>query len=160
MVQELLSLSSEIGKLLTDESLTIASAESCTGGLIGHILTGVSGSSQYYLGGVIAYSNRIKEEILGVQSQTLVQHGAVSKETACEMAKGIRKIFEADIGVATTGIAGPTGGTPTKPVGLVWIGISTKPNTQAFEYHFKGSRNDVKTSTVKAILTRLLDQLK
>jgi PncC family amidohydrolase len=109
---------------------------------------------------VIAYSNRIKEEILGVQSQTLVQHGAVSKETACEMAKGIRKIFEADIGVATTGIAGPTGGTPTKPVGLVWIGISTKPNTQAFEYHFKGSRNDVKTSTVKAILTRLLDQLK
>ncbi|MDY6867892.1 MAG: CinA family protein [Chloroflexota bacterium] len=160
MVQELLSLSSEIGKLLTDESLTIASAESCTGGLIGHILTGVSGSSQYYLGGVIAYSNRIKEEILGVQSQTLLQHGAVSKETACEMAKGIRKIFEADIGVATTGIAGPTGGTPTKPVGLVWIGISTKPNTQAFEYHFKGSRNDVKTSTVKAILTRLLDQLK
>ncbi len=159
MEQDLLSLSSDIGQLLIENNLTIATAESCTGGLLGHYLTGVSGSSAYFLGGVIAYSNRIKEQMLGVQSQTLLQHGAVSEETACEMAAGIQKKFEADIGLSTTGIAGPTGGTPTKPVGLVWIGISTKTTTQAFECHFKGSRNEVKTGTVKEILTRLLDHL-
>jgi PncC family amidohydrolase len=159
MEHDLLSLSSDIGRLMTEKHLTIATAESCTGGLLGHTLTHVSGSSYYYLGGVIAYSNRIKEEWLGVQSQTLLQHGAVSEEIAREMADGIRAKFKADIGLSTTGIAGPTGGTPTKPVGLVWIGISTKTTTQAFECHFKGSRNEVKTGTVKEILTRLLDHL-
>jgi PncC family amidohydrolase len=160
MEHDLLSLSSEISQLLSEKSQTIATAESCTGGLLGHTLTAISGSSEYFLGGVIAYSNRIKEEWLGVQSQTLLQHGAVSEETAREMAQGIRKKFKADIGLSTTGIAGPTGGTSTKPVGMVWIGISTKTNTQAFKCHFKGSRNEVKTSTVKEILTRLLDHLK
>jgi len=159
MEQNLLSLSSDIGQLLIENNLTVATGESCTGGLLGHYLTGVSGSSAYFLGGVIAYSNRIKEQMLGVQSQTLLQHGAVSEETACEMAEGIQRKFESDIGLSTTGIAGPTGGTPTKPVGLVWIGISTKTTTQAFECHFKGSRNEVKTGTVKEILTRLLDHL-
>jgi len=159
MEQNLLSLSSDIGQLLIENNLTVATAESCTGGLLGHYLTGVSGSSAYFLGGVIAYSNRIKEQMLGVQSQTLLQHGAVSEETACEMAEGIQRKFEADIGLSTTGIVGPTGGTPTKPVGLVWIGTSTKTTTQAFECHFKGSRNEVKTGTVKEILTRLLDHL-
>ncbi len=159
MERDLLKLSTDIGRILNEKSLTIATAESCTGGLIGHTLTAVSGSSHYYLGGVISYSNHIKEEWLGVQAQTLLQHGAVSEATAREMAEGIRKKFKSDIGLSSTGIAGPTGGTPTKPVGLVWIGISINDETQTVECHFKGSRDEVKTSTVKEILAQLLNLL-
>jgi len=159
MEHDLQILSASIGKALADRSLTVSTAESCTGGLLSHTLTGVSGSSQYFIGGVIAYSNQIKEEVLGVRSETLLEHGAVSEETAREMAAGIRERFNTDIGLSTTGIAGPTGGTPTKPVGLVWIGISAHEATFAFECHFKGSRDEVKVSTVSEVLTRLLEFL-
>lgn len=159
MYKELHLLSSRIGRILTEKALSVAAAESCTGGLLSHILTDVSGSSQYFVGGVVAYSNQIKESILGVSPNTLLQHGAVSEETACEMAAGIREKFGTDIGLSTTGIAGPTGGTPTKPVGLVWIGFSTQRNTHAMECHFKGGREAIKTSTVEKILTLLLDDL-
>jgi nicotinamide-nucleotide amidase len=117
MEQALLSLSSEVGSALVDHGFTISVAESCTGGLLSHTLTGISGSSAYFMGGVVAYSNQIKEQVLGVKTGTLIEHGAVSEQTACEMAEGIRNQFNTDIGLSTTGIAGPTGGTAEKPVG-------------------------------------------
>lgn len=160
MENTLETLSADIGRTLQDQSLTISAAESCTGGLLSHVLTGVSGSSQYFIGGVVAYSNQIKEQVLGVKHQTLMAYGAVSEETAREMAVGIRERFNTDIGLSTTGIAGPTGGTPTKPVGLVWMGISTEKETYAFECRFEGTRDKVKVSTVQEILNRLLDVLK
>jgi len=159
MEHDLQTLSARIGKALADRPLTVSTAESCTGGLLSHILTGVSGSSQYFIGGVVAYSNQIKEKVLGVRNKTLLEHGAVSEATAREMASGIRERFNTDIGLSTTGVAGPTGGTPSKPVGLVWIGISTHKATRAFEYHFEGSRDEVKVSTVSEVLTRLLELL-
>ena len=160
MEQNLLSLSAKVGSILFARGYTISTAESCTGGLLSHSLTGIAGSSAYFIGGVVAYSNQIKVQALGVQEQTLIEFGAVSEQTACEMAEGIRNQFNADIGLSTTGIAGPTGGTADKPVGLVWIGISTPGGTQAFECHFEGDRLEVMRKTVKALLTRLLTQLK
>ncbi len=110
-----------IGRMLCDQCLTIAAAESCTGGYLSHLITSVPGSSEYFVGSVIAYENTIKEALLGVNHQTLMDHGAVSEQTALEMAAGVRIKTGANIGVATTGIAGPGGGTPEKPVGTVWI---------------------------------------
>ena len=156
MEHSLLSLSSEVGGALLDHGYTISTAESCTGGLLSHTLTGISGSSAYFVGGVVAYSNQIKELALGVRTGTLIEHGAVSEQTAREMAEGIRNQFTTAVGLSTTGIAGPTGGTPEKPVGLVWMGISTPDATQAFECHFEGDRLTVMHSTVMEILTRLL----
>ena len=157
--QDLLRISSQVGEILLKNQLTIATAESCTGGLLSHILTGVSGSSDYFIGGIVAYSNRIKESHLGVNPITLETYGAVSSPTAAEMANGVRERFQTDIGLSTTGIAGPTGGTVEKPVGLVWIGISSPQGTQTYECHFSGGRNQVKTSTVETVLQNLLDEL-
>jgi len=157
--KELKTLSAKIGGLLSENGWTISTAESCTGGLLSHVLTGVSGSSNTFIGGVVAYSNRIKENVLGVESKTLEQYGAVSQATALEMAAGIREKFNTDVGLSTTGIAGPTGGTPEKPVGLVWMGISTPAGTRAFEGHFSGGRDGVKNSTVCEILTQLISVL-
>jgi 1,2-diacylglycerol 3-beta-galactosyltransferase len=157
--KKLLELSSQVGKRLKSHGLTLATAESCTGGQLGHILTCVSGSSEYFMGGVIAYSNTIKETVLDVKVETLKKYGAVSSQTAKEMANGIRRRFKTDIGIATTGIAGPTGGTPEKPVGLVWIGISTREETIAIESHFEGDRSQVKSTSVHQCLTLLLEKL-
>lgn len=154
---ELLELSARLGQRLIENKLTISTAESCTGGLLGQILTGVPGSSDYYLGGVIAYSNPVKESLLGVQHDTLIQFGAVSDPTAREMASGIRQKIGADIGISTTGIAGPSGGTPAKPVGLVYIGISSAQKTHAYECRFSGGREAIKESTVRELLTCLLE---
>ncbi|MEA3325780.1 MAG: CinA family protein [Chloroflexota bacterium] len=160
MNQDLYQLSSQIGEVLTRNSFSIATAESCTGGLLAHILTSVSGSSNYFVGSVVSYSNQIKEQLLGVQPETLEHHGAVSSQTAQEMAVGIREKFCTDIGLSTTGIAGPTGGTSTKPVGLVWIGLSTKGKTTTIKCQFVGDREQVKTSSVQKILQALLSDLK
>jgi len=159
MHPRLISLSSTLHNTLIEKSLTIATAESCTAGLLSHVITAVSGSSEYFMGGVVAYSDQVKAIELNVQLKTLLQYGAVSKQSAYEMALGIRKKFKTDIGLSTTGIAGPTGGTPMKPVGLVWIGISTQKKTQAIECHFKGGREKVKTSAVEELLSRLLEHL-
>ncbi len=159
MDEILRQLSKQMGAILTENSLTISTAESCTGGLLAHVLTGVSGSSNYFMGGIVAYSNQIKEHFLGVQQDTLVQHGAVSSQTAQEMAAGIRKKFGTDIGLSTTGIAGPTGGTPAKPVGLVWIGISFQGKTTTIRCQFDGDREQVKNSSVQNILQVLLNDL-
>ncbi|MCC9136254.1 competence/damage-inducible protein A [Pontibacter silvestris] len=122
-------LEEAVGQLLKTQKLTIATAESCTGGLLAHKFTSVPGSSAYYIGSVIAYHNHVKTEQLGVKPDTLAQYGAVSEDTVRQMAEGIRMKFNTDIGVATSGIAGPDGGTPDKPVGTIWIAYADKDKT-------------------------------
>ena len=146
----------KIGKLLCDKHWTLAVAESCTGGLIGHDITTVSGSSDYFLGGIIAYSNRIKIEKLNVDKKSLDINGAVSEIVACQMAEGVRKSFGADVAVSVTGIAGPNGGTGDKPVGTVFIGISTKDSISAERFLFAGNRVDIQQQTTKAALMLLV----
>jgi PncC family amidohydrolase len=149
----------EVASWLTKRALTIATAESCTGGLIGHTLTNVPGSSAYFRGGVIAYSNALKTKLLGVQPATLDQHGAVSEPTAREMAQGIQTLTDADIGIATTGIAGPGGGTAEKPVGSVYIGLAAEDTTVA-SFHFDGGRLENKRATVQAALQMVWECLR
>jgi nicotinamide-nucleotide amidase len=129
-----------IGDLLREKKLTLAVAESCTGGLISSKLTDITGSSDYFVNSVISYSDNAKVKFLGVKQSTLRKHGAVSKQTAMEMAKGVRKRSGAHIGISTTGIAGPSGGSKKKPVGLVWIGYSDKSITFAKELYFTRDR--------------------
>ena len=117
------TLEAAVGRGLREKGLTVAVAESCTGGLLGDRFTNVPGSSDYFLGAVVSYSNEAKMKLLGVQNDTLMEHGAVSEETASEMAQGVRQILQADIGISITGISGPDGGTPEKPVGLTFIAI-------------------------------------
>jgi nicotinamide-nucleotide amidase len=134
------TMGSAIGKLLKDKKLSIATAESCSGGYVSHLITLVPGSSSYFLGGVVAYDNRIKVEILGVNVETLREHGAVSEETVKQMAEGVRKKLKTSIGIATTGIAGPDGGSDEKPVGTVWIGYSDSNKTIAKKLVFGKER--------------------
>jgi nicotinamide-nucleotide amidase len=135
-----ISLEAAIGNMLSAQGFTIATAESCTGGSVAHRLTSVSGSSQYFLGGIIAYANEVKVQELGVDQHLLAQQGAVSEEVARAMAEGVRRRFGADIGVATTGIAGPTGGTPEKPVGTVWLAYSDETKTVAKKLLYNKNR--------------------
>lgn len=125
------TLESSVARLLTDNHRTVALAESCTGGLLAKRLTDLPGSSAYFKEGLVTYSNEAKERRLGVSHDTLVSHGAVSEETAREMSEGVRKLSGADYGLSVTGVAGPDGGTEEKPVGLVWVGISTETGTTA-----------------------------
>jgi nicotinamide-nucleotide amidase len=145
-------LSSQIGKLLSSKGKTLALAESCTGGYISHLITAVAGSSAYFKGGVIAYDNSIKSFLLHVNETTLKNYGAVSIECAKEMAAGALKNFNADFALSTTGIAGPTGETPGKPVGTVCIGIATKEKVTAERFQFTGNRQEViEQSAAKAL---------
>jgi PncC family amidohydrolase len=141
-----------LGNLLKENGLSLAVAESCTGGLVGHLITNVPGSSAYFSGGVIAYANEVKIEVLGVSPATLESFGAVSKETVLEMAKGIRALLEADIGLSVSGIAGPEGGTKEKPVGTVWIGLSSSRLESAKLFKFSGDRQNVKEQAAQSAL--------
>ena len=125
------SLEQVVVQEMTARGLTLATAESCTGGLMGKRITDVPGASACYLGGVVSYQNEVKENLLGVRHETLMTKGAVSEDTACQMAEGVRKALGADIGISTTGVAGPGGGTPEKKVGLIYVGISTGDRTWA-----------------------------
>ncbi|MCX6356774.1 MAG: nicotinamide-nucleotide amidohydrolase family protein [Candidatus Aureabacteria bacterium] len=145
------------GDLLKKRDLTIAFAESCTGGLLGHLLTNIPGSSNYFLGGIIAYSNAAKIKLLGVSPRTLAVKGAVSAETASEMAAGARRAFHADVALSITGIAGPGGGTREKPVGLVYIGLADRHTRFAGQYKFSGGRTCVKDRAARAALRLLMD---
>jgi nicotinamide-nucleotide amidase len=138
--------------MLAGRKLTIAVAESCTGGLIAHRLTNVSGSSAYFERGVVTYSDASKTELLGVPAETIGTHGAVSRETAESMASGMRKTARTAIGLSTTGIAGPAGGTPSKPVGTVWIGIADARGTLALKFDFGEGRARVKERASQAAL--------
>ena len=145
----------EIGDMLRKRELSLATAESCTGGLISHRITNISGSSDYYKGGVIAYVNEVKVQILLVDDALLAQKGAVSAECARAMAEGIRALLNGDIGIATTGIAGPTGGTPDKPVGLVYIALATKGYLYHERHIFHGDRGGNKRKAAEAALVML-----
>jgi len=144
---------------LSHFGLHLAVAESCTGGLIGHLITNAPGSSDYFLGGVIAYSNQTKVNLLGVQKDTLMLYGAVSEETVLEMARGARKILGADIGLAVSGIAGPGGGTLEKPVGFVWIGLSAEILDEAWQHQFCGDRQEIKNQAAEHSLHHLVNFL-
>jgi len=141
-----------LGEMLRKRHLTISVAESCTGGLIGHLLTNVPGSSDYFLGGMITYSNKSKEGLLGVSSETLETHGAVSDPTVQEMAKGVRERFHSNIGLSVSGIAGPEGGTAVKPVGTVHIGLATNDKVLSGKYRFQGTREEIKLNAAMMAL--------
>lgn len=141
-----------VGKLLLETGLSIAVAESCTGGLIAARLTDIPGSSGYLKGGVVAYSNEIKNKLLGVSADTLDQYGAVSKQTATAMAEGARELTGSNLGLSVTGIAGPGGGTLTKPRGLVYISLAAADGTCCREYHFPGERPAVRQGAANAAL--------
>jgi PncC family amidohydrolase len=131
-------------------------AESCTGGMLGSVITSVPGSGKYFLGGVVAYSNESKEDVVNVPRMVMIVNGAVSEEAAVHMASGVRSVFNSDVSISITGIAGPDGGTATKPVGLVWIGISTKHGTFAKKFNFEGNREDIRKSAVRKAMGLLL----
>jgi len=151
-----MNIEARIGKILRKRKITLAVAESCTGGLISSRITDSSGSSEYFRMGIVAYSNKIKENILGVSSDLLKKYGAVSKEVALEMAKGARLLANTDIGVGVTGIAGPMGGTKAKPIGLVYIAFVTGKKRVVKEFRFKGSRQDIKLQASQSALNLIV----
>jgi nicotinamide-nucleotide amidase len=153
------ALEEVIGKLLSDRELKIAVAESCTGGLIGKMLTDISGSSNYFERGIISYSNASKVEVLKVNEDTIAEHGAVSREVAMQMAEGAKSTSGADIGLATTGIMGPTGATTEKPVGLVYIGYCDEKVCTARKFTFGNDRILNKERTAQAALDFVRRQL-
>ena len=152
-------LEEKVGAILAERGLTLVTAESCTGGLVGHRLTNVPGSSGYYLGGLVTYSDHLKKGLLGVSPATLAEHGAVSEATAREMARGARERLEADLAVSITGIAGPEGGTPQKPVGLVYVALSSPAGEVCRRHLFDGDRLAVKEQSAEAALRLLLAHL-
>jgi len=149
------TLAKVIGDLLSASNYTVACAESCTGGMISSYLTDVPGSSRYFMQGIVSYSNEAKIQQLGVNNSTIQQFGAVSEETAREMAEGIRKIATADFAIATTGIAGPGGASEGKPVGLVFVGLATPEKLIVRQFQFQGERDFIRKNTVKAALEML-----
>lgn len=154
-----LLLEEKIGTLLREKGMKLTLAESCTGGLIGHRVTNIAGSSDYYLGSLTAYAYEVKESLLGVNHDTLVRYGAVSRQTVVEMASGVRKALSGGfplksvLGVSVSGIAGPGGGTPDKPVGTVWIGLSAQEGDFAWKFSWKGNRIQNKEDSAQAALT-------
>ena len=156
------SLEVVLGNLLKERQQTIATAESCTGGRLAAALNAQSGSSAYYMGSVVAYDNRIKEQVLGVAHDTLMEYGAVSEQTVREMAEGVRALMNTDYAIATSGIAGPTGGTKDKPVGTVWIAWATPTGTEARCFHFgvAREREQITMRAVNEALVRLVECLK
>ena len=154
-----LSLETRVGAVLRQRGLTLAAAESCTGGLVGHRITNIPGSSDYYLGSITAYAYEAKARLLGVNWETLNEYGAVSDEVVIEMAEGLRTALDASVGISISGIAGPGGGTPEKPVGLVYFGLSTPERTLSTHRIFSGDRLEVKEQAADFILSWLLEEL-
>lgn len=150
----------QVGALLSQHGLTLSTAESCTGGLLAHRLTNISGSSGYFLGGVVAYAYEAKEVLLGVQHETLTHHGAVSEQVALEMARGVRQRLRTDFGLSVTGVAGPTGGTPEKPVGLTYIALAGPEGERCQCHIWQGDRLQNKAQSAEAALWLLLTYLR
>ena len=153
------TLELRVGKLLQQKKLTLATAESCTGGLIAHLMTNIPGSSEYFLGGIVAYSYQAKADLLGVSWDTLNSKGAVSKESVIEMAIGARKKLNADIAVSVSGIAGPGGGTADKPVGTTWVGLASQNVEEARHFIWQGDREQNKKHSAEAALQFILGYL-
>ena len=153
------NLEQEVGSLLRQKGLTLGVVESATGGLISHLITNVPGSSDYYQGSITAYSNEVKIKVVGVKADTINQYGVVSHQVAEEIAQGGRKVLAVDICLADTGIAGPGGATPGKPVGLFYIGLSHQAGTYSQKHHFHGDREQNKRSAAEAALAWLREYL-
>jgi nicotinamide-nucleotide amidase len=146
------TLEGAIGNMLKERGLTLATAESCTGGYLAHRITSVAGASEYFLGSVISYSNAVKMNVLGVKPETLDTHGAVSEQTVIEMAEGALKVLSADVAIAISGIAGPGGGSDTKPVGLAWMAVSNGTNTKTFSIRAgKDREKNIQYFTIHAL---------
>jgi len=155
----MVNLEQEVGNRLRQKGLTLGIVESATGGLISHLITNIPGSSDYYKGSVTAYSNEVKIKVVGVKEDTINRYGAVSYQVAEEMAQGGRKILAADICLADTGIAGPSGATPGKPVGLFYIGLSHQAGTHSQKHNFQGNREQNKRRAAEAALAWLKEYL-
>ncbi|MEO6349424.1 MAG: CinA family protein [Candidatus Limnocylindrales bacterium] len=156
----LVALAAQIQEEMIGRGLSLATAESCTGGLIGHLITETSGSSAYYLGGLISYSNELKERELGVDPNSLEKHGAVSAQTCMAMAEGARHRYGATIGVAVTGIAGPDGGSEKKPVGLTYVGIADDAGHDVRRNVWAHDRHRNKVASAEAALLLVLERLR
>ena len=154
--EDLESLPELVARTMVAAGKTLATAESCTGGAIASKLTALAGASEYFRGGVVAYSNEVKECALGVCHETLVRYGAVSEETVKEMVTGVRERLGADYAVATTGVAGPGGGTPEKPVGTVWIAVASKDSVYTEILHLTGRREQIVERTCNAVFAALV----
>lgn len=152
-----MNLASEVIKSLAGK--TLATAESCTGGMIGQLLTSISGASLVYKGGVISYTNEVKQNVLGVSTETLTTHGAVSAKTAEEMAAGACRVMNADMAVSVTGLAGPGGDEFGNPVGTVFIGFACKDKSEVKEYHFSGDREAVRRQAAEAAIKLILKNI-
>jgi len=148
-----------LGRFLAEHHLTVAAAESCTGGLLTSRLTDVPGSSAYVMGSIVSYSNEVKEKLVGVKHETLAAHGAVSSQTAAEMAIGVRRVIGTYLGLAITGIAGPGGGTEEKPVGLVYTAVATEKRVIVGENHFEGTREEIKKQACECVMMMALGTL-
>lgn len=144
-------------KYLFAKNYTLATAESCTGGLVASVITDISGSSKYFMGGVVSYSNDSKMKLLGVTLKNIIDHGAVSEEVVIEMANGAARQFGTDLAISVSGIMGPTGGSEKKPVGLVWVGVHAFGNAYARKFIFLGDRWQNKLDTVSACLDLLIE---
>lgn len=147
-------MNEQLAKLLTDKNLTIAFAESCTGGLASSLITDIPGSSVYLKGSVVSYTNEVKHKVLGVKTETLDKFGAVSKETAKEMAVGVKHLMQTDFGISITGNAGP-GKSEGKPVGLVYIAVSSPSTTVGEELNLVGSRTEIKSQAARKAIELL-----
>ncbi|MFI3306142.1 MAG: nicotinamide-nucleotide amidohydrolase family protein [Rikenellaceae bacterium] len=154
-----MSIEQEIGEILVSRGETMAAAESCTGGSVAARIVGVAGSSSYFNGGVVAYSNEVKVSILGVDGSDIDRYGAVSEQVARQMAEGARRVFDTTYGVATTGVAGPTGGSAQKPVGTVWFAVATPESTVATLVVCGDHRAEVIESATSRALQLLLEAL-
>lgn len=154
------NLAKRIGRMLSKKNFSLSVCESCTGGMLGSIITEIPGSSEYFKGGIIAYSNELKKKIIGVKNKTLKNFGAVSRETAKEMALGLKKLTHSDIGISITGIAGPGGGTKDKPVGLVYIGVILNKKIMVEKNIFTGSRQQIRKKACEKALKLLIQMLK
>lgn len=153
-------LEAVVGDWLRAQGLTLSVAESCTGGLLSHRLTNVAGSSDYFAGGVMAYSYQAKERLLGVPHQMLETYGAVSEQTVMEMARGVRRVLQTGVSLAITGIAGPGGGMPDKPVGLVYIALSAEDDEECRRFVWDGDREQNKARSAQAALEMLAEYLR
>jgi nicotinamide-nucleotide amidase len=159
-MSSLLEVSQSLGHLLGQKGLSLATAESCTGGAVAQAITAVAGSSAWYMGGVVAYDNSVKRRVLNVSPSSLDHEGAVSEVVARQMATGAAALCGARISVATTGVAGPGGGSPSKPVGTVWVAWYLDGNVDAVKYVFVGNRHDIQASATRAALEGLAERLK
>jgi nicotinamide-nucleotide amidase len=154
------ALAKELGAILTQNAQTLAVAESCTGGLLGGAITAIAGSSTYFKGGVISYSNDVKRRVLGVPREILDKNGAVSAQAVKAMALGAQKVCAADCAIAISGIAGPGGGSAKKPVGLVFVGICVGKDVRSYRYLFRGNRQEIRSQAVREALGGMVERLR